>query len=132
MYPSLVRPFLTAAAVLVLAAPASAQGGGRCTSETLTVDGQQIGATFCVVDKTGAGPNKPVRVTLSETLTSSAANLKRNATLDFVADDPSRAIDDIPLAALGIKKTLHATFLLSGWGVRLEHALLIPGAVTVK
>lgn len=132
MYPSLSRPFLTAATVLVLVAPVSAQGGGRCSSESLTIDGQQISATFCVVDKTNTGPNKPVRVTLAETLTSAGGNLKRNAALDFVADDPSRAIDDIPLAPLGIKKTLHSTFLLSGGGVRLEHALVVPGAVTVK
>jgi hypothetical protein len=131
MCPSVPRGVLTAAAFLALAAPASPQGSGRCTSETLAIDGQRVAATFCVTDST-AKPGKGVRVTLSETLAGTGGSLKRASTLDFVVDDPARAIDDIPLAQLGIKKTLHATFIYAAGNVRLEHALLVPGAVTVK
>ncbi|MBV8601535.1 MAG: hypothetical protein JO359_08235 [Candidatus Eremiobacteraeota bacterium] len=116
----------------LLASQASAAGGDRCSVDNLPIDGQRVAATFCVVDAVAAGPNKPVRVTVSESLVGPGGNLSRTSSLDFVADDPARAIDDIPLAVLGIKKTLHSTFLYSGGTVKLEHALLVPGAVTVK
>lgn len=98
----------------------------------MSIEGQKVSAQFCVTDEARGGPNKPVRVTISEALSASGNSVNRTATLDFVAADAARAIDDIPLSALGIKRTLHSTFLYSGGSVKLEHALLVPGAVTVK
>lgn len=126
------RFLIVGAAMCAAAAPALAQGSGRCTNEALTIEGQKVSAQFCVTGEAAAGPNKPVHVTISESLSAGGSNVNRTAGLDFVAADAARAIDDIPLAPLGIKKTLHSTFLYSGGSVKLEHALLVPGAVTVK
>jgi hypothetical protein len=71
---------------------------------------------------------------LEETLTvKGQPPLVRSIALDAApAEDPSRTIDDVPLASLGLARTLHLTLAVRASGIRLEHALLVPGAVTLK
>ena len=60
-------------------------------------------------------------------------SLRREVALDYFAGaDYSRAIDDAPLQRFGIAKTLHMTIGYKPGSVRLEHALLVPGAIALK
>ena len=129
---------VTAALALALAAwcgtvaSGAAEDGGRCTSDALDLQGKHVTASFCILDETQENAKAPIRVTLSETLVAGDARIGRNTTLAFISAESARAIDEIPLAELGIEKRLHATFLYTGGTVRLEHALLVPGAIPVK
>ena len=71
---------------------------------------------------------------LDETFTvRGQAPLVRSIPLDAApSDEPSRTIDDVSLAKLGLTRTLHMTIAVRTSSVRLEHALLVPGAVTLK
>jgi hypothetical protein len=38
----------------------------------------------------------------------------------------------VPLAKLGLARTLHLTVVYTSGSARLEHALLVPGAIALK
>ena len=60
-------------------------------------------------------------------------SFSRTVTFDALAgSDYSRTIDDLPLARVGIEKSLHLTIRYKLGSVRLEHALLVPGAIALK
>ena len=72
-------------------------------------------------------------VTIAETLSSGPTSFTRDVTLDFLAGaEVSRTIDDVPLAKLGMERTLHLTIGYRSDSIRLEHALLVPGAIPLK
>ncbi len=51
----------------------------------------------------------------------------------FIAGDgPSRVLENVELAQLGLQGTLHLTLVYAGGAVHIESALLTPGAVTIK
>ena len=83
------------------------------------------------------GKGKPARVpagTLQETVTARghAALVRSVAYTRLAGNATARTIDDVPLGALGIQKTLHLTLAVSGQTARVEHALLSPDAIVLK
>lgn len=114
--------------------PASAQGDA-CSRDTLAVDGSPVEVTLCVPAALAArkGEGKPVSVSVSETFGAGGSSFTRSVALDFLEGaETSRTIDDVPLHKLGIGKTLHLTIAYRAGTVRLEHAMLVPGAVSLK
>ena len=60
-------------------------------------------------------------------------SFSRSRELHFVAGEGvSRVIETLSLADLGMAGTLHLTLAYSGGLVRVEGALLTPGAITIK
>lgn len=127
------RTLMAAALAISLGSSASAQPTSRCTRETLMVRGTPLTASYCVsaVGAAAAGRDLPVRV--SETYSTPHASFSQDATLRFIAgEDASRVIEDVALERLGMEGTLHLTLLLRGSLIRVEGAILTPGAITIK
>lgn len=122
------------AAVLAasLGGSALAQPAAHCSRETLTVKGTPVQASICVAESGPAnGHDLPVRV--DQTFTGPKGSVSMQSTLRFIAGEPdSRVLEDVPLDRLGLEGTLHLTLLLRSGGVRIDAAMLTPGAVTVK
>jgi hypothetical protein len=54
-------------------------------------------------------------------------------TLQFISgEEASRVIQDVPLDKVGLQGTLHLTLVLRGGAVRVDSAMLTPGAITIK
>ncbi|MDQ6931360.1 MAG: hypothetical protein M3126_11925 [Candidatus Eremiobacteraeota bacterium] len=118
---------LAAALVSALGVPAAAQTG-RCTSEVLRIKGTPVTVGYCVL---GAQPGGTVQV--RESYSSARGSFSQTSPLAFISgDDPSRVIEDVSLVQLGLSGTLHLTLVMRGGAVRIEGALLTPGAITIK
>jgi hypothetical protein len=131
---ALVRGIVAATAVLLWTSAVSAQGD-VCSRDTLAVDGTPVEVTLCAppAPQSRKGGTKQVTVSVSETFAAGGASFSRSVPLDFLdGAETSRTIDDAPLNKLGIKKSLHLTIAYHPGSVRLEHAMLVPGAVTLK
>lgn len=119
------------AATLVLSAGAAgAQDGEGCSHDTLTIDSVPVAVTLCAGARVreadvGALP-------LVETFAANGESFSRSVTLEVLPGEASRVIDDVPLEPLHIAKTLHITIRYRARGLRLEHAMLLPGAITLK
>jgi hypothetical protein len=73
----------------------------------------------------------PVKV--SETYSTPRGSFTQDATLRFIAgEEASRVIEDVALERLGLEGTLHLTLILRGAQVRIDSAMLTPGAITIK
>ena len=114
---------------------ALAQGNEVCSHDTLTIDGSPVTVSLCIPESgaskksDGAAMSVPVR----ETFVSGERHTTRTVSLEFTARKAaSRALDDASLQELGISKTLHLTIAYEAGEIRLDHALLIPGAVSLK
>ena len=70
---------------------------------------------------------------VSESYSTSRGAFTQQSTLQFISgESASRVIEDIALARLGLEGTLHLTLVYHGGLVRVESALLTPGAITSK
>ena len=122
--------FAIAVATGMLAvAPASAAPG--CSNDAFRVLGSALSVEICTP---AAHPVGKAPVFATETLMARGqAPLVRKVPLDVVnPDEASHTIDDAPLQSLGIAGTLHMTIGYKAGAVRLEHALLVPGAIALK
>lgn len=128
---ALIRASLVVFLALCAAGTASAQGG-RCTRETLAVRGTPLTVSYCVASQPAAsGQDLPVRV--SESYSTPRGSFSQQNTLQFIAgESASRVIEDVALGRLGLEGTLHLTLVYHGGLVRVESALLTPGAITIK
>lgn len=128
-----MKPSLPSALVLALSLlPLGAGAQSHCSRETLPVRGTPVTVTYCVA---GARAQAAGETSLPVTGTYAArgSSFTRTTTLRFVeGEGPSRTIENVDLAPLGLTGTLHLTLLYSGGTVRVETALLTPGAVVVK
>jgi hypothetical protein len=134
---ALLVPFSFA---FLIGATVPSAAAGTCSTDTFTIDGSAVTLDMCL----GAAPDpaasrhgspaKAPAATLTETFTvKGQPPLVRALPLDALpADEPSRTIDDVPLEKLGLARTLHLTIAVRSSGVHLEHALLVPGALTLK
>jgi hypothetical protein len=105
----------------VLAAP-----DPHCSHDTLAIDGP-VAVTLC------ATKVDPKSISVSESFTRKSASFSHSTSIDvFPGEESSRGIDDVPLAALGLTKTIHLTIHYKAGTIVLEHALLLPGAVPLK
>ncbi len=96
-----------------------------CSSDTFAIDGSSVAVRICrdpqsdAIVETASVRGKPA--------------LERRVPYARVEhQETARTIDDLPLAELGIARTLHVTVAIRTNAVRLEHALLVPGAVALK
>jgi hypothetical protein len=129
-----------------VATQARAGAAPACSSDPFTVDGAMLTVEVCAPAQAPAAG----KVTLIERFTvKGQAPLERALVVEVLPRaGTSRSIDDVPLAKLGIARTLHLTVvykppstgsgqaLLTGPGqppsAALEHAMLIPGAIALK
>ena len=118
--------------VLVAAAPLAARAQDRCTHETLTVRGTPVTISYCVEGAAPAAPGENA-LTVASTYEGEGRSIQRSTTMKFVAGEgPSRVLESVDLADLGLTGTLHLTLVYAGGVVRIESALLTPGAIIVK
>lgn len=112
---------------LGLASGASASG---CSADAFPIDGTSLAVDLCPA----ASGSTARKAELTETLTvKGQPPLVRLVTIDLLPGaDTSRTIDDAPLAKLGIDRTLHLTIAFKSGSARVEHALLVPGAIALK
>ncbi len=122
--------FATCALALASVAPPAFAASG-CSSDAFTVMGTPLTIEICTP---ASRPGGRGQIVATETLTARGkAPVVRKVALDVVSpDEASHTIDDAPLQPLGIAGTLHMTIGYKGGGVRLEHALLVPGAIALK
>ena len=121
------------ALVMALTRPAQAQPAGRCTHETLTVRGTPVSATYCIVGTATASPGRDLPVRVTESYSTAQGSWSQDVTLRFISgEEPSRVIQDVPLDKVGLQGTLHLTLVLRGGAIRVDSAMLTPGAITIK
>jgi hypothetical protein len=121
------------ATTLLAAAPSAPPG--ICSNDVFTIDERPVSVALCVAETEPKRTSDGRRyvVTIAESLSSRGTTFNRDVTLDFLAAaELSRTLDDVPLEKLGINGTLHLTIAYRPGTIRLEHALLIPGAKALK
>lgn len=118
---------------LGLSGSAGAQPASHCTHDTLAIRGESVAASYCVTSSTRAPAGHELRVGVTETYTAPRGTIAQPVILTFIAGEAtSRVIEDLPLEPLGMTGTLHLTLGLRGGLVRIESAILTPGAITIK
>jgi hypothetical protein len=114
----------------LLAASTAPEGPAACSSDAFSIDGSNLVVSLC------APPEKRGKSTAGVTETLSVKGQPpyiRDLTLDLLPGaDSARTIDDVPLEKLGLARTLHLTIGYKNGAARLEHALLVPGAIALK
>lgn len=119
--------------VFSLAQRVAAQPAGRCTHETLEVRGTPLTASYCVESVGPAAPGRDLPVKVSQSYSTPHGSWSQDTTFTFIAgEDSSRVIQDLPLDHVGLQGTLHLTLVLHAGTVRIDSAMLTPGAVTIK
>jgi len=123
----LLRSAAALGLALGLGLPAAGQAE-RCSRDVFALDGVAVSARFCIP----AGP-AGANVNIGETFTSQGRNFSKTTPMTIVAGaQTSRTIDDVDLAPIGSKHTLHMTLAFHDGRVVLEHALALPGAIPIK
>ncbi len=118
-------------AALSVASVSAARAAGPCSNDSFAVDGSQLRVEVC--DRAAAAPHG-TGGTLVETLSvKDRPPVVHAVPYDRLPNETTtRTIDDVPLQALGIARTLHLTVAIRDRSVRLEHALLVPGAIDLR
>lgn len=127
-----VATFVAGLAVLS-AGPKTSTAAEGCSSDAFAVRGTPLVVTLCAAP-TAARPGAKAGAAVVETIAAKGQEpIVRRVTIDApLGDAIARTIDDAPLTALGIAGTLHMTIAYRGGSARLEHALLVPGAIVLK
>jgi hypothetical protein len=124
----LVRFISLAIVFLAAAAPAGAED--VCSRDSFTIDGSPVAAVLCASAqaKPASGP-----VSVTAAFTSKGTSFSKTITLEVVpGEEQSRAIEEVSLSPLGSARSLYMTITYKGGKVALAHAVLLPGAVTLK
>jgi hypothetical protein len=124
-----------AAALLVAAAfPIAASAQQHCSQETLNVRGTPVTIGYCIVAPPRTGAGEEIGIPVQATYASPGGSFARTEELRFIAGEgTSRVVENLRLAPLGLPgETLHLTLVYAGGLVRIEGALLTPGAITIK
>ncbi len=120
-----------AAAAASAAVPAAAQSG--CSHETLQVRGTPVAIGFCPAGAPHIVQGGEVAVPVQATYSAAGGSFSESPTLLFVASEgPSRLIRNLDLSRVGMTGTLHLTLVYGGGQVRVDSAMLTPGAIIVK
>ncbi|MBV8489133.1 MAG: hypothetical protein JO199_01295 [Candidatus Eremiobacteraeota bacterium] len=121
------------ALAFLAALPVSAQAAANCTQETLSVRGTPLTVSYCVQAPARAGPDGELVVAVLGSFGGPSGTFSRPSELHFVGGEPvSRVVQDVDLHPAGLDGTLHLTLVLAGGLVRVEGAMLTPGALTLK
>jgi hypothetical protein len=103
-----------------------------CTQETLTVEGTPVTVAYCITGQPRSNGSEEI-VPVSATYSAPGGTFRRSTELHFLADEGvSRVLESLDLSKVGLTGTLHLTVAYSRGLVRLEGALLTPGAITIK
>ena len=123
-------------AIFVLAAAGMIRGAladPGCTQETFSVQGRPLTISYCVSAAPRTNGADEVVVPVSATYVAAGGTLRRSSELHFMAGERvSRVIESLDLTRVGLTGTLHLTLAYTRGLVRVEGALLTPGAITVK
>jgi hypothetical protein len=118
-----------------------------CSGDVFTIDGHAVTISICPPAEEALAPRRregrparearetpePRRLALRETFSSGGESFSRSLPVELVdGSELSRTIDDVPLDKLGIARTIHLTIGYRLGTVRLEHALLVPGAIPLR
>ena len=104
-----------------------------CTQETLSVQGRPLTISYCVGAAPRANGADELIVPVSATYSTASGTLRRASELHFMAGERvSRVIESLDLTRVGLTGTLHLTLAYARGLVRVEGALLTPGAITIK
>jgi hypothetical protein len=121
------------------AGPASAAPLDPCSSDTFVIDGTTLLVRVCAREpsataRMGGKPHAAPPSDVAETFSAGARTpLVRSVPYERLPDEETaRTLDDVPLQALGIDRTLHVVLAVRNGTARLEHALLVPGALSLK
>jgi hypothetical protein len=131
MTPLSPRIVLAVATVAFATSFAPALAAAGCSNDAFIVSGSALTVEICAPAARPVGKSPVFAIA---TLTSRGqATLVRKVALDVISpSEASHTIDDAPLQSLGIAGTLHMTIGYKAGAVRLEHALLVPGAIALK
>jgi len=125
--------FLTVAVLAAASAAAPAIAQTACSRETLQVRGAPLAIALCTAGAPRSMQGGEVAVPVQATYSASGGTFSESPTLLFVASDgPSRVIRNLDLARVGLTGTLHLTLVYGAGQVRVDSAMLTPGAVIVK
>jgi hypothetical protein len=128
----MTRRLILFIAVLATTVP-GARAASACTQETLSVEGSPVTFSYCISGPLRANGAAEVIVPVTATYSAPGGTLRRSTELHFISGEGvSRVIESLDLVKLGLAGTLHLTLAYSRGTVRLEGALLTPGAITVK
>ncbi|MDP9110638.1 MAG: hypothetical protein M3M96_03270 [Candidatus Eremiobacteraeota bacterium] len=118
-------------AAILAAVPPAAGAQDHCSHETLAVRGTPVTVGYCA-DESAHGPSQ-VSVAVTGSYSAPGGSFSRRSTMHFITGEgPSRVLENVPLAQLGLKGILHLTLIYAAGVVRIESAMLTPGAVTIK
>jgi hypothetical protein len=121
--------FIVLAATTVPAAGAATS----CTQETLSVEGSPVTIGYCIDGALRSAGGEEVIVPVMATYSAPGGSLRRVSELHFMnGEGVSRVLESLDLTKLGLAGVLHLTLAYSHGLVRLEGALLTPGAITIK
>ena len=119
--------------ILAAATVTVARSASACTQETLSVEGSPVTFAYCVTGPARSNGAQEIIVPVAATYSAPGGTLRRASDLHFMdGEGVSRILESVDLARLGLTGTLHLTLAYSRGLVRLEGALLTPGAITIK
>ena len=119
--------------VLAAGTVTSGRSAPACTHEMLTVEGAAVAFDYCVTGPVRSNGAQELVVPVAESYSAPGGSLRRTAELRFInGEGVSRILESLELSKLGLAGTLHLTLAYSRGLVRVEGALLTPGAITVK
>jgi len=130
----LYRLGATAALVVVAAFPVMVSAQPRCSQETLNVRGTPITIGYCISAPPRAGAGEEIGIPVQASYGAPGGSFGRAEELRFISGEgSSRVVENLKLAPLGLAgQILHLTLVYTGGVVRIEGALLTPGAITIK
>lgn len=125
------RAFAVVAVFIACMLPAAA--APQCTQETLTVEGRPVTIGYCISGSLRSNGAEEIVVPVAATYAATGKVLRQSIELHFIAGERvSRVLQSLELAQLGLTGTLHLTLAYARGLVRVEGALLTPGAITIK
>jgi hypothetical protein len=124
---------LLLATMVAVALPGAAAAAPACTSETLSVTGTPVSVAYCVSGPARVTSSHEIIVPVTATFSAPGGVLRRISELHFLAEEStSRVLESLDLTKVGLTGTLHLTLAYIQGAVRVEGALLTPGAITIK
>lgn len=126
---------IAAAAISTVSAASTARGATapQCTSETLGVQGTPVTIAYCVTGPPRSTGTQEIVVPVIGTFSATGRSVSNTGELHFLSGERvSRVLQSLDLTTLGLQGTLHLTLAYAQGLVRVEGALLTPGAITIK
>ena len=133
MLPASRRCAALLALLTAVSLPAAAVAQQRCSQEVLKVRGTPVTIGYCVTGIPRNDGTGEVVVPVAASYAAPGASFGEQRELRFIAGErKSRILENLNLDRLGMTGVLHLTLVYAGEVVRVEGALLTPGAITIK